>query len=157
MLRTLLLVAALVTLASTALADHAHDGPVPGNHGHGGNGGEGGGGNGEGGAFALAGGGHVFSSDNFDGNVGKDFRKAYERHAEAPGNVSAHSFECDTSGVSGTTGVFGLSIGGPTETCRAARLLALQDVSPESWPTKLATFKHYATFPFRLVLGVVGY
>lgn len=93
---------------------------------------------------------------------GRQLRKAAERHADTAPNATATSAGApgpcgDTVGLSGQVGVGGVGLGTITETCRAYRLNAQQELYPESAATKLATFSHYTTYPFRLVLTIATF
>lgn len=103
----------------------------------------------------------VSTTDNSisEATDGRQLRKAAERHAETAPNATAYSngapLPCgDSVGVSGQVGVGGVGLGTITETCRAFRLNVQQELYPNSFATKLATFTHYVAFPFRLVLTI---
>ncbi len=92
--------------------------------------------------------------------LGKEQRRAAERHAESAADVRATSMPnntpCgDTTGLSAQTGVAGGSLATVPEVCRAYRLQLLRSSEDErSFSTTLATITHYAGWFPRLVLHV---
>lgn len=61
----------------------------------------------------------------------------------------------DITGASGQTGLAGGGFSTITESCRAFRLLILQDLAGDHRTTKLATFTHYAGWLPRTILHIL--
>ncbi len=96
--------------------------------------------------------------------LGKEQRRAAERHAESAARSEAASMPnmtpCgDTTGMSAQTGLAGASMATIPEVCRAYRLQLLRNSEEErSFSTTLATITHYVGwFPRTLLhIGTLG-